>query len=47
MALLGGYGEDQDSVSHAWDSFERDRDEAALTRELAESTIRLSALKTK
>lgn len=32
MALLGGYGEDQDEVGRAWDAFEIDRDEGAGQR---------------
>jgi hypothetical protein len=47
MALLGGYGDDQDAVGRAWDAFEVDRDEAALTAALALSTERMAALKRK
>lgn len=47
MALLGGYGEDQDAVGDAWDTFERDHDEAALTEVLKLSTQRMAALKLK
>ncbi|MDB4933574.1 MAG: hypothetical protein JWP87_546 [Labilithrix sp.] len=47
MALLGGYGDDQDAVGRAWDTFESDRDEAALTKVLATSTEVMAALKLK
>jgi hypothetical protein len=47
MALLGGYGDDQEAVGCAWDAFEVDRDEAALTAALATSTERMAALKLK
>jgi hypothetical protein len=47
MALLGGYGEDQDEVGRAWDAFENDRDEQALERVLSASTERMAALKQK
>lgn len=47
MALLGGYGEDQDEVGRAWDAFEIDRDEAALASALASSKERMAALKLK
>ena len=48
MALLGGYGDDQDAVGSAWDAFfELDHDEAALTRALKLSTERMAALKLK
>ncbi|MEA2746259.1 MAG: hypothetical protein QOI41_402 [Myxococcales bacterium] len=47
MALLSGYGDDQDAVSGAWDDFERTRDEAALTEVLAASTKVMAALKLK
>jgi hypothetical protein len=47
MALLSGYGDDQDAVGGAWDDFERTRDEAALTAVLAASTKAMAALKQK
>jgi len=47
MALLSGYGDDQDAVGGAWDDFERTRDEAALTSVLAASTKTMAALKLK
>ena len=47
MALLSGYGDDQDEVAGAWDDFERTRDEAALTGVLAASTKVMAALKLK
>lgn len=47
MALLGGYGDDQDAVGRSWEAFERDRDEAALTLALAASTRVMDALKQK
>jgi hypothetical protein len=47
MALLGGYGDDQDAVGRAWDAFESDRDEAALSAVLARSTEVMAALKLK
>jgi hypothetical protein len=47
MALLSGYGDDQDAVGGAWDDFERTRDEAALTSALAASTTVMAALKEK
>jgi hypothetical protein len=47
MALLGGYGEDQDAVGRAWDAFEIERDEAALAAVLAASKERMAALKLK
>lgn len=47
MALLSGYGDDQDAVGGAWDDFERTRDEAALTSVLAASTTVMAALKQK
>ncbi len=47
MALLSGYGDDQDAVGDAWDDFERTRDEAALTSALAASTKVMAALKLK
>lgn len=47
MSLLSGYGDDQDAVGRAWEAFEIDRDEAALTRALAASTEAMSGLKHK
>jgi hypothetical protein len=47
MALLGGYGDDQDAVGLAWADFESSRDEAALTAVLARSTEVMAALKQK
>jgi hypothetical protein len=47
MALLSGYGDDQEAVGRAWEAFEADRDEVALTRALAASTDAMSALKHK
>lgn len=47
MALLSGYGDDQDAVGRAWDDFERTRDEPALTNVLAASTKVMVALKLK
>jgi hypothetical protein len=47
MALLAGYGDDQDSVGRAWDAFEVDRDEIALERELSASMQRMAVLKQK
>ena len=47
MALLGGYGDDQEAVGDAWDTFERDHDEAALAAVLKLSTQRMAALKLK
>lgn len=47
MSLLSGYGDDQDAVGRAWEAFEVDRDEAALTRALAVSTERMKALEQK
>ena len=47
MALLSGYGDDQDAVGRAWEAFEVGRDEAALTRALAASTEAMTALKHK
>lgn len=47
MALLSGYGDDQDAVARAWTAFEVDRDEAALTRALAISTDAMRALEQK
>lgn len=47
MALLSGYGEDQEAVERAWRAFEVDRDEAALTRALAASAEVMGALKHK
>lgn len=47
MALLGGYGDDQDAVGRAWEAFERGRDEAALTLALAASARVMDGLKQK
>ena len=47
MALLGGYGDDQDAGGDTWDTFERDHDEAALTEVLKLSTQRMASLKLK
>ena len=47
MGLLAGYGDDQDAVARAWNAFESDRDEAALTSALAASTRTMSELKHK
>jgi len=47
MALLTGYGSDQDAVERAWERFSFDRDEVALTKVLAASTEQMSALKQK
>ena len=47
MALLSGYGDDQDAVGDAWDDFERTRDEAALAAVLDASTKAMAALKQK
>jgi hypothetical protein len=47
MGLLSGYGDDQDAVGRAWEAYEADRDEAALTRALAASTEAMRALKQK
>ena len=45
MALLGGYGDDQDAVERAWEAWERDRDEVALTAAIGASTRAMDALK--
>jgi hypothetical protein len=47
MALLSGYGDDQDAVGSAWAAFESDRDEAALSAVLARSTEVMATLKQK
>jgi hypothetical protein len=47
MALLSGYGDDQEAVGRAWEAFEVDRDEDALTTALARSTEAMQALKQK
>jgi hypothetical protein len=47
MALLSGYGDDQEAVGKAWTAFEVDHDEAALARALASSTEVMRALKHK
>lgn len=47
MGLLSGYGDDQEAVGRAWEAFESDRDEAALTAALARSVDAMRALKHK
>jgi hypothetical protein len=47
LALVEGYGNDQDEVERAWDAFCRSRDGAALMNTLELSLARMDALKQK
>jgi hypothetical protein len=47
LALVEGYGDDQDAVEHAWESFRDHFDAAGLITALENSMVRLGELKQK